>query len=99
MVDTASAETKLCASAISAAAIEGAKLMVGMNGAMAAPVVAQNGQKCEAALEEVRSAQKWNCAARNTNPSRRAQSLILLVLCSMASFGDRSSRPEISAHV
>jgi hypothetical protein len=50
---------------------------------MAAPAVAQNGQKCEVPLAEVRSAQKWNCAARKTSPSNRAPIRIRLVFRSM----------------
>jgi hypothetical protein len=37
------------------------------------PAAAQNGQVCELVGSEVRSAQKWNCAARNTIPRSNAK--------------------------
>ena len=83
MLNHTAAETENWPGANSTGVFAGARPIVGMEAAIAAPAVAQNGQKCEALLAEVRSAQKWNCAARNTSPSNRAQVRILLVVCSI----------------
>jgi hypothetical protein len=41
-------------------------------GVTAEPAVEQKGQKCELAGPTVKSAQKWNCAARKITPRKRA---------------------------
>jgi hypothetical protein len=46
---------------------------------MAEPAVEQNGQKCALLLPVLRSAQKWNCAARKIKPSNRAHTFALFV--------------------
>jgi len=73
MLNQTAAEANTCADVNSTGAFAGARLIKGTEAAIAAPAVAQKGQKCELPSEEVRSAQKWNCTARKTSPSRRAQ--------------------------
>jgi hypothetical protein len=83
MLNHTSEPTENWPGANSAGVFAGASPIVGAEAAIAAPAVAQNGQKCGVPLPEVRSAQKWNCAARNTSPSNRAQVRILLASRSM----------------
>jgi len=83
MLNQTSVEAKTCAGANSTGAFAGARLIEGAEVATAAPAMAQNGQKSKVPLAEVRSAQKWNCAARKTSPSRSAQIRSLLVFRSM----------------
>jgi hypothetical protein len=47
------------------------------------PAAAQKGQVCELVGSDVRSAQKWNCAARNTIPRSSAKIRIRDVLQGM----------------
>ena len=52
--------------------VTGTMAIAGECGVTAEPAVEQKGQKCEPAGPRVRSAQKWNCAARKMSPSSRA---------------------------
>jgi hypothetical protein len=47
--------------------------MTGTGATTAEAVAEQSGQKCELVGSDVRSAQKWNCAARKTIPSSNAK--------------------------
>jgi len=83
MLNQASVETRVWVGVASTGAMAGASPIAGAEAAIAAPAVAQKGQKCEVPFAEARSAQKWNCAARNTRPSKRAQTLNLPARCNM----------------
>ena len=61
----------------------GTMAMLGVCVATTEPTVEQVGQICDADGGAVRSAQKWNCAARKTNPRSKAQRLIRCVLPSI----------------
>ena len=50
---------------------------------IAEPAAVQKGQMCEPVGPDVRSAQKWNCAARNTIPRSNAKIRIRDVLPDM----------------
>jgi hypothetical protein len=61
----------------------GTMAMLGDGVTIATPVAVQNGQMCELVGSEVRSAQKWNCAPKNTIPRSRAKIRIRDVLPGM----------------
>ena len=82
MLNQTSAEARTFEGADSTKPLTGVRRMDGAEAATATPVVAQQGQKWEVPPAVVRSAQRWNCAARNTSPSRRTQSRNLAVLFS-----------------
>jgi hypothetical protein len=53
--------------------VAGTKLITGAGVTTAEVVAEHNGHRCELDGSDVRSAQKWNCAARKTIPSNNAK--------------------------
>ena len=78
-----SEETAVSASLTSRRTVAGADPRRGTCVATAAPAVEQKGQKCPLLFRALRSAQKWNCAARKTNPNKRAKTLTSLLALNM----------------
>jgi hypothetical protein len=70
--------TSICAGAITRRTTAGAIPSIGTSVAMAAAAVEQNGQRCVLLFPPVKSAQKWNCASRNTSASTTAAHILLV---------------------
>lgn len=92
MLSAIPAETGASIARTSKRAAAGASSRTGIYVAMATPAVEQNGQKCPLVLLALRSAQKWNCAARNTSASKIAQVLILPMLDMLIAIVGRNSQ-------
>lgn len=76
MVRGSSTEGERTATKTSTRLTTGTTERVRVCGATAEPTVEQIWQGCELAGPEVRSAQKWNCAARKIIPSSKAPNRI-----------------------
>src|ERR1700739_887238 len=71
--------------------MSGAIPRMGESVAIAAPAVEQNGQKCALVPPVLRSAQKWNCASRNTTASNMAiHALFVVILIPIGTVGPKS---------
>ena len=79
MLDATVVAISICGEFSSRRVTAGAIPITGTSVAIAADAVEQKGQRCELLFPALRSAQKWNCASRNTRASKTAPIALFLV--------------------